>query len=389
MLEKELKRIKQNQENQRKFRQRRKKKFAALDEDIKKKLGMQPEVGRPPVTDDNILIQSITDIALAGSAADDRRRSEIIRTIKSLDDLHEYLQKELGVSVSRSALYLRLLPKDSTTTEGKRHVTTAPVKLARPDNNLHKAHPDSLFAKATLNNLEEIASILGPEEVTLHSQDVKCRVAIGLTAAKKQAPLLMHMEYRVTLPDHDFVVAKSHKLIPSVIAAVEIKKECFTTPGVTYSGPTYISIWSAKHSSSTALSHLQDMKRVRQLPQFHDNMYTSNDLVKPIMIITCDGGPDENPRYQKTISCAIDYFCSYDLDTLFIGINAPGRSSFNRVERRMDPLSDDLAGIILLHDHHGNHLDDQGKTIDVELEQKNFAHAGSILAEIWSKTVID
>ena len=73
-LEKELKRVKQNQENQQKFRQRRKRKFAALDEDIKKKLGMQPKVGRPPVTDDNILIQSITDIALAGSAADDRRR---------------------------------------------------------------------------------------------------------------------------------------------------------------------------------------------------------------------------------------------------------------------------------------------------------------------------
>ena len=68
-LEKEMKRVKQNQENQQKFCQRRKRKFAALDEDIKKKLGMQPKVGRPPVTDDNILVQSITDIALAGSAA--------------------------------------------------------------------------------------------------------------------------------------------------------------------------------------------------------------------------------------------------------------------------------------------------------------------------------
>ena len=290
--------------------------------------------------------------------------------------------------LSRSSLYLRLLLKDSTTTEGKRHVTTAPVKLAQPDNSLHKAHPDSLFAKAALNNLEETDTTLGSEEVTFHSQEDKCRVVIGLTAAKKQAPLLMHMECRVTLPDHDFVAAKSHKLIPSVIAAVEIKKECFTAPGVTYSGPTYISIWSAKHSSLTALSHLQDMKRVHQLPQFHDNMYTSNDLVKPI-IITCDGGPDENPCYQKTISCAIDYFYSYDLDALFIRTNAPGRNAFNRVECRIASLSHNLAGIIFPHDDHGNHLDNQGKTIYVKLEQKNFAHTGSILAEIWSKTVID
>ena len=55
----------------------------------------------------------------------------------------------------------------------------------------------------------------------------------------------------------------------------------------------------------------------------------------------------------------------------------------------MAPLSHDLAGIILPHDHHGDHLDNQGKTINVELEQKNFALAGSISAEIWLKTVID
>ena len=39
---------------------------------------------------------------------------------------------------------------------------------------------------------------------------------IGITAAKKQFPLLMHMEYQVTLPDHDYVVGSKHKLIPFV-----------------------------------------------------------------------------------------------------------------------------------------------------------------------------
>ena len=29
------------------------------------------------------------------------------------------------------------------------------------------------------------------------------QVPIGLTAANKQGPLLMHMEYRVTLSDHE------------------------------------------------------------------------------------------------------------------------------------------------------------------------------------------
>ena len=39
---------------------------------------------------------------------------------------------------------------------------------------------------------------------------------IGITAANKQAPLLMHVDYKATLLDHDSVVAGGHKLIPSV-----------------------------------------------------------------------------------------------------------------------------------------------------------------------------
>jgi hypothetical protein len=72
-----------------------------------------------------------------------------------------------------------------------------------------------------------------------------------------------------------------------------------------------------------------------------------------------------------------------------VATNAPGRSAFNRVERRMAPLSRELAGLILSHDHYGSHLDSQGKTIDEELEKQNFEFAGKTLAELWSQVVID
>ena len=77
------------------------------------------------------------------------------------------------------------------------------------------------------------------------------------------------------------------------------------------------------------------------------------------------------------------------LDALFIATNAPGRSAFNRCERRMAPLSKEMNGVILDHEHFGSHLDNQGNTIDPELELKNFEYAGEILSEIWSKLVID
>lgn len=48
------------------------------------------------------------------------------------------------------------------------------------------------------------------------AQDDKACVPMGITAANKQSPILMHVEYKVKLPDHDYVVAPSYKLIPSV-----------------------------------------------------------------------------------------------------------------------------------------------------------------------------
>ena len=106
-------------------------------------------------------------------------------------------------------------------------------------------------------------------------------------------------------------------------------------------------------------------------------------------MITVDGGPDENPRYVKVIQTAIHHFLKYNLDAIFIACNAPGRSAFNRVERRMAPLSRELSGLILEHDHFGNHLNQKLQTIDDDLEKENFKYAGSTLAEIWSKIVLD
>jgi hypothetical protein len=388
---KQLLNRKKASERQKNVRLKRKRAMEDLEPEMRKKLCGKTEIsrGRPQkVLDEDDLIAAIINIAMTGSASDEKRRTEMICSVKTLDDLTEELRKQ-GFNLSRSSVYLRLLPNRSLSNEGKRHVKTAPVKLIRAQNSEHASHVDTKFAKSTLNALEEIASILGPKEVTFHSQDDKARVPIGLTAANKQSPMVMHMEYKITLADHDFVIAPQHKLIPSVIAAMEIKENCIGKDAVTYSGPTYVAIRSAKHDSSTALSHLEDMNRINSLPSFQNSLFTTDGLSKPVMIITVDGGPDENPRYEKTICCAKIYFREHDLDALYIATNAPGRSAFNRVERRMAPLSHDLAGVILPHDQFGSHLNSRAETTDTQLEKDNFAKAGQTLASIWSDTVID
>ena len=68
-----------------------------------------------------------------------------------------------------------------------------------------------------------------------------------------------------------------------------------------------------------------------------------------------DGASDEAPRYPKPLQTAVTLFKELKLDVLLHGVNAAGLSVFNPVERRMAPLSHDLAGIILPHDSYSNH----------------------------------
>ncbi len=383
--ETDLESLRKNAERQRKFQRKRKMEFQELlANEPERNTKLRGKVGRPSLEcDQTELLRTIADIAIFGGAA------ETMRSCKTLDDIHnELLQR--GFVLSRSATYLRLLPKNALSIHGRRHVTTVPVKLRKCDHDLHKSHPDTQFARTTINYLECMASFLGPSQAIFLSQDDKARVPIGVVAANKQSPVLMHLDYRIRLPDHDFVVAEGHKLIPSVYAACVIKPNCMGIPdGVTYSGPTYIVIRSGKHDSSTALTHAYDLDKMFCLKEFQDIVKIPTGSIKPVLIISVDGGPDENPRYPKVINAAIRHFKEYNFDVVFVATQAPGRSAFNRVERRMAPLSHDLSGLIIPHDHFGSHLSSNRKTVDVELEKANFTHAGKILSEVWSATVID
>ncbi|KAL4719432.1 hypothetical protein ACJJTC_009058 [Scirpophaga incertulas] len=370
-LEMEKKKLisqKRNAEYQSKYRKKQKTLLTKICEehpDVTKKIRLADSPGRPRLEEDQSeLINAITNIAMFGSQTDERRRKD------------SNYPEVLPIFVC--------YPRDSRTNEGKKHVKTAPVKLVRATTDLHKSHVDQHFCTATIRYLENLASILGLSQVFFISQDDKARVPIGMTAAHKQSPAIMHLEYRIRLPDHDWVIAERHKLIPSVYGAMRIEKGGMGRPdAVTYSGPTYIAIRSGKHSSSTAKSHHSDFNRILQLPEFAD--FAS----KPVVIFSVDGGPDENPRYPKVIASAIKKFKELNLDAVFVATNAPGRSAFNRVERRMAPLSLPLSGLVLPHDTFGNHLDAKGKTTNSDLELKNFAQAGKILSEIWSSIIID
>ena len=259
---------------------------------------------------------------------------------------------------------------------------TVPVKRLKPQTVARKAHVDHEFAVCV--SVEELACLFEPNEVFYLSQDDKAKVPLGLPISKKQTAFLMHVDYKVILPDHDFPIGARHKLIPSVYAGCVIKES-----KISFSGPIYIAIRSQKHDSSTAESHQRDFNRLVELDEFKTSAKGRDGVLKPLIFVSVDSGPDEAPNNYKTMLAWITCFKRHDVDGIFVFSNAPGFSAFNKVERQMAPLSKDTAGIILPFDKFGSHLNGTNKTIDPELEKKNFAAAGEILASVWSETVID
>ena len=98
----------------------------------------------------------------------------------------------------------------------------------------------------------------------------------------------MAMKVKVRLPDHDFPLGSRHLLVPSVMAECSISEE----HGVGYCGETYVAVRSSKHNNSSAYSHQQDMRRMKEL--LPDTFEGESVLIKAV-----DGGPDENPRFLK------------------------------------------------------------------------------------------
>ena len=364
------------------------KKAAAIDPSL------LPETapGRPRLTAQLTgLLEAIVSIATASEnrvAADPRRRSEVVRSYMRLDDLHAELTK-LGFSISRSATHLKLIPPRSNSIEGRRHVETVPVRICRPQNDAYVKHEDADFCFSLASDMNFLATILGSEEVIFISPDDKAIVKLGVIAAKLQTSLVMYMNYRTRLPNHDYVVASKHHLIPSVYAFLSIGDKTFAQPSaVSCKGPTAVYIRSGKHDRSNALSHRLDLCDILKSGKFKN--YTHNNRgLKKVLLLRSDNGPDEAPRNPSTQKQMIQLFIKTQLILLVLISLPAGYSPFSPCERRMAPLSKQLTGVVLDHKHFGSHLSSSKLTLNLDLEKKNFQHAGERLGKLFEEMVLD
>ena len=314
MKKKELKRKENIQKAVQKHRVKKRKAEEKLLQDnpeVARALKIRDGVGRPRVeVDQPGLLNDILKIATIGAACGDKRRDDIFRTVKTLDDLKTAIDA-LGYTVSRQALYLRLLPRDAKSLHGQKHVNTVNVRLVRPSNDMRKKHPDRVFARESCRGVDEIVTYFGPGSAVFLGQDDKSSVPLGVPCAKKQSSILMNMRVRVRLPDHDFESWKSSS--PHTLSAGCVSHH----PGggeLSYTGPTYVAIRSSKHNGSTTFSHNEDLEKFMKMKPEVFLMKGSETEVKPILVKSVDGGPDENPRFFNNIVMGCKTFKEMGLD---------------------------------------------------------------------------
>ena len=97
-------------------------------------------MGRPPLEDTfPDLRHAIIDLATEGAGAEARRRTNLLDACQTLDDLSGGINA-LGYNLSRSALYLRLVPRRVDSKHRKQHVRTVPVKIRRAKNNIRSRY---------------------------------------------------------------------------------------------------------------------------------------------------------------------------------------------------------------------------------------------------------
>ena len=73
--------------------------------------------------DQPAILSTMVDVVQGTCAADDRRRTPMLRTIITMDNMHAELLRQ-GIEMSRSAAYLRVIPRRGDSIEGRRHVQT-------------------------------------------------------------------------------------------------------------------------------------------------------------------------------------------------------------------------------------------------------------------------
>ena len=199
-----------------------------------------------------------------------------------------------------------------------------PLKLAMQQKVIEKPNVDAHYNAAQYKYLRSFAVLLGPDLVTMVGWDDKTGVDVGepeqpVAATQHAGKSWVHQEVRVGEGQHSF-----HKtnLTPSVRLVHEIGgsiEESF------YRGLPQVVIKDAIFQHSTSVRHATELFQMFQ---------KYPHLIKPVLILTNDGGNDHTIRHDRNILSMLALFLNLPETLLLINFQmAAYRSAYHPVEK--------------------------------------------------------
>lgn len=141
---------------------------------------------------------------------------------------------------SRSALYQRFIPLRPNSRQAKKHKFAYQLRPRKAQNNAAPGHVDSNFCESSIQSINKVASVLGPEDVAEVSVDDKSKLGLTRTCAKLQSPIMMG-SFRVQLDNHDYIKGQKQCLSPSVYTALPIADDRYgDASAVSRNGPVHV-----------------------------------------------------------------------------------------------------------------------------------------------------
>ena len=256
-----------------------------------------------------------------GTAVDDSRHSEVVHLAQAISvrDLRDQVQVKCpeGTAIpSLEWIRLQFCPKTKHSKAASHYTGRLSVKFMIQKRQWRKNHDDSHYAAALFRYEREFA-VKFQEFTTFVCLDDKHRIKVGepgflVAAAERGRRVIVRAGASFEVGDHDFT---KFSMVPSVVALIN------DIPGDVADswsrGQVTVTLKEGAFEPSSPLRHATELKEL---------LCHHNAVVKPVLCLYTDGGPDHRITYLSVQVSLICLFLSLNLDYLIATRIAPCHS---------------------------------------------------------------
>jgi hypothetical protein len=238
--------------------------------------------GRPPLIYQYPDLHDHIHSCIEFGEADAQRRREIIK-VRMINHLRSSLEEKYNEYLSRTSMRNYILPRNNRSLSARAHHHPALVGIAGVNRDEKKAYLDGHYCLASVKNAKNFAVAFADQAVIL-SQDDKAKVSVGIPAVGRHFETMQTVPEPVSVPDHDFPIGTSQKLIPSVYLMINPKE----TDESLRTGQIAIFIRAQWHLGSSSITHMTDISSLVANEKFA-GVFEYEGEFKPLWILIVDG----------------------------------------------------------------------------------------------------